>query len=115
MYDFQKLEVYQFSKTFHKDIRTLLREIPTVKYLKDQLLRASMSVMLNIAEGTGRFSKPDKRNFYIIARSSIFECVALLEILKEDMLLADEKYSIFSNSSERISKILFVLIYRLSN
>lgn len=80
MYDFQKLEVYQFSKVFHKDIRTLLKQIPANRHLKDQLLRASMSIMLNIAEGTGRFSKPDKRNFYIIARSSIFECVALLDI-----------------------------------
>jgi hypothetical protein len=32
-----------------------------------------MSIVLNIAEGSGRFSNADKRNFYIIARSSIFE------------------------------------------
>lgn len=60
MFDFQKLEVYQIAKAFHKDIRPLLKEISTDKYLNDQLLRTSMSVMLNIAEGSGRFSKPDK-------------------------------------------------------
>ncbi len=50
-----------------------------------------MSIMLNIAEGSGRFSNKDKRNFYVIARSSVFECVALLEVLKHDSVINESE------------------------
>jgi four helix bundle protein len=48
---------------------------------KDQLRRASLSIVLNIAEGSGRFTKPAKRNFYVIAKGSVYECSALFDIL----------------------------------
>jgi len=38
--------------------------------LRDQLDRVSVSIVLNIAEGAGRFSPPDKGRFYSIARGS---------------------------------------------
>jgi four helix bundle protein len=71
MFDFEKLEVYRRSKFFHIEVAKWLeseKEIP--KYLRDQLYRASFSVALNIAEGTARFTKPDKRNFLVIANGS---------------------------------------------
>jgi len=44
--------------------------------LRDQLHRASISVVLNIAGGAGRFSAPDKARFSAIARGSATECGA---------------------------------------
>ena len=49
--------------------------------LRDQLDRASASIVLNIAEGAGRMSGRDKAHFYIIARGSATECAAILDIL----------------------------------
>jgi four helix bundle protein len=69
-----------------------------------------MSIVLNIAEGTGRFTKPDKRNFYIISRGSVFECVAILEIL---LLQKNLEKSIFQKcyaDAEELSKMLYSLI-----
>ncbi|MDZ4663957.1 MAG: four helix bundle protein [Bacteroidota bacterium] len=43
--------------------------------------------MLNIAEGSSRFSKADRRNFFVIARGSVFECVAIFDFMKEEQLL----------------------------
>jgi four helix bundle protein len=74
-----------------------------------------MSVMLNIAEGSGRFGLRDKRNFYVIARSSIFECVALLEILLHDKVIDPEEYKKMYDESEVISKILYSLIVSLDS
>ena len=69
-----------------------------------------MSVLLNIAEGAGRFTKPDKRRFYWIARGSLFECVAILDFLQDEGTIGDYEYSKFYKSAEEISKMLFAMI-----
>jgi four helix bundle protein len=48
--------------------------------LADQLARASTSISLNIAEGSGRWHKKDKSHFYQIAMGSTSECAAILEL-----------------------------------
>lgn len=48
--------------------------------LRDQLLRASSSVVLNTAEGFGSSSRGIKRRHYEIARGSAIECVAILDL-----------------------------------
>lgn len=83
MWDFQKLEVYQKSKNFCREITATLGEKSFDRVTNDQLRRASFSIMLNIAEGTSRFSNKDKKNFFVVARGSAFECVAILEYLNE--------------------------------
>ena len=47
--------------------------------LADQLRRASVSILLNIAEGAGKVTLPDKRKHYAIARGSALECCAILD------------------------------------
>jgi four helix bundle protein len=69
-----------------------------------------MSIVLNIAEGSGRFTKPDKRNFYIIARGSVFETVAILELLLDQNSLDSPTQQKFYLQAEELSKMLFALI-----
>ena len=49
-------------------------------HLRDQMLRASSSVALNLAEGSGKPSPKDKKRFYSIALGSLRECQAILKI-----------------------------------
>lgn len=70
MFDFEKLDVYQKAKTFNKSVTNFLKVSKLDRVTNDQLRRAAFSIMLNIAEGSGRFTKADKRNFYVIARGS---------------------------------------------
>ncbi|MFT5823292.1 MAG: four helix bundle protein [Crocinitomix sp.] len=74
MFDFEKLDVYVKSKTYNKPITAFLLSKKLDRVTNHQLRRASFSIMLNVAEGSGRFTKPDKKHFYVIARGSVFEC-----------------------------------------
>lgn len=113
MFDFEKLEVYQKSKVFHQQIGNYLSQTKLSSSERDQLKRASMSIVLNIAEGSGRFTKPDKRNFYIIARGSVFESVAILELLLEQNTIDEQQHQKFYLQAEELSKMLFALIKNL--
>jgi four helix bundle protein len=69
--------------------------------------------MLNIAEGTSRFSNKDRKNFFVVARGSAFECVAILEYLLETKEITQEVFVETENKLEEISKMLFGLIKNL--
>ena len=74
--------------------------------LRDQLLRASSSVVLNTAEGFGSASRGVKRRHYEIARGSAMECVAILDLtvalgLQDDVAVARSR---FAKGSRRETK-----------
>lgn len=49
---------------------------------KDQLLRASQAIPLNIAEGNGKATEGDRRRYFEIARGSALECAAAQDVLE---------------------------------
>src|SRR4051812_25728988 len=49
--------------------------------MRDQLERASLSVVLNLAEGAGKPKRPDKKRFYAMAYGSVRECQAILRLM----------------------------------
>lgn len=114
MFDFEKLDVYKKAKIFNSEIRAFIKISKLDPTTKDQLRRASFSIELNIAEGSGRFSKADRRNFYVVSRSSVFECIAILEVLRDENSLQQNQYTTLYSKGEEISKMLFSLITRLS-
>jgi four helix bundle protein len=113
MWDFQKLEVYQKSKNFCKIITAALIENSFDKVTNDQLRRASFSIMLNIAEGTSRFSNKDRKNFFVVARGSAFECEAIIEYLVETQEIDQETFADYEITLDEISRMLFGLIKKL--
>ena len=113
MFDFEKLDVYKKAKIFNSGLREFIKNTKLDNSTRDQLRRASFSVVLNLAEGSGRFTHPDRRNFCIIARSSIFECVAILDVLKDESIIEENMFRGFYNEAEGLSKILFTMIRNL--
>ena len=71
--------------------------------MKDQLKRASLCVVLNIAEGVGRVSKADKKHFYTMARGSVFECVSMVKVLFDLKILNKSQYDQFYSGYEDIA------------
>jgi four helix bundle protein len=116
MFDFENLEVYKKAKSFNSIVgKTLLAMSSMDGVTRNQLRRASLSIVLNIAEGTSRFSKPDRKNFCIIARGSVFECVAVFDILKDNEQISLDEFNRLYVQAEEISKMLFAMIKNLEN
>lgn len=78
--DASKLQVYHVALELHALASTLVANLNRI--VRDQLERASLSVVLNIAEAGGRRSRRDKARYYAIARGSATEVAALLDILE---------------------------------
>lgn len=60
MFDFKKLIVYSKAKAFCLDSKSILNLSNADKVTCDQFRRASFSIMLNISEGSSRFTKKGK-------------------------------------------------------
>jgi four helix bundle protein len=113
---FEKLLVYQKAVTFADSVCTLTRGFPRgYFFLADQLNRAALSIAANIAEGNGRFTKPDRRNFFGIARGSVQECVPLLELAARQRLLSAEGHCQLKADLEEIARMLSGLIRGLEH
>ena len=108
---FEKLNVYQNAVAFADAVCALTRGFPRgYFFLADQLNRAALSIAANIAEGNGRFTKADRRNFFGIARGSVQECVPLLELASRQKLLESSHHQQMKAALEGIARMLSGLI-----
>lgn len=84
-FEFQNWPVYERALDFVAQAYRVCAALPkdSATGLRDQLRRASHSIPLNIAEGCSRYTARDKANFFRIARGSVFECVAILDVAKK--------------------------------
>jgi four helix bundle protein len=110
-FTFEKLLVYQKSVDFADAVCGHTESFTRgYGFLVDQLNRAAVSVAANIAEGNGRFTKPDRKNFFGIARGSVQECVPLLELARRRKLLSEDSHVQLIANLEEISRMLSGLI-----
>jgi four helix bundle protein len=78
-------------------------------HLADQLTRASIAIVLNIAEGAGKFSKPDKRRYYLSAVGSATESAAILDVCHRLKLLDDDTHRSGKETLDRVVAMLVKL------
>jgi four helix bundle protein len=94
---------YQLAKEHFQ----LCRRLRLPSFLYEQLLRASSSVVLNLAEGSGKRTPNDQKRFYAIAYGSLLECRAVLE-------LCEKTDSEAMKVNDHLGAMLFKLMSRLS-
>lgn len=75
------MKVYQRSLDFVEFTNKIFTHNSYRIDVYNQLERASASIPLNIAEGTGKYTPKDKCRYYDIARGSALECAACLDTL----------------------------------
>jgi len=110
MFDFEKLDVYQIVKSQNLKVLSILQTNKLIDpYLMDQWKRASLSILLNLAEGMGRMAESDKRNFLTIARGSVYESVAILGLLNDLKIINEKEYTDLYNGYESCSKMLLAM------
>src|SRR5882724_3686137 len=80
-FDHENLRVYQDALRFVAFADIILAGLPAKFAARDQLDRASTSIVLNIAEGNGKRSRVDRCRYLDIARGSALECAACLDVL----------------------------------
>jgi four helix bundle protein len=105
-FDHEKLNVYQASLAFNGWVGELLPSMEAKAAAKDQLDRAATSVLLNIAEGNGKFSKRDRARFFDIARGSALEAAASLDVLVSRKLITNAQ---ISSAKEQLVQIVNML------
>ena len=115
MFDFEKLQVYQVTKTQNIEVFNYLYKHPDLnvdfaKTWKD----SSMGSLLNLAESTSRMTHPEKKHYLTLARGNINSCVAMIELGKELGWLDHEQFQSFYSRYEQMSKMLLGMIRSFS-
>ncbi len=114
MFSYENLEVYKKAKDFYSSVFKYLKSNKGLPpYVKNQLGRAALSIMLNIAEGSGRFTDSDRKHFYVMARSSAFECAAIISAMIEEEEILPAMGEEMKSALENISRGLFAMIKNL--
>jgi four helix bundle protein len=113
-FDHEKLDVYREAISFCGWVGKFLTTISAKAAAKDQLNRASTSILLNIAEGNGKFSPSDRFHFFEIGRGSALECAAALDVLVARELATPEQITPAKENLVRIVEMLVGLLRKFS-
>jgi four helix bundle protein len=111
-FDFEKLKVYEMGLEFVRKIFNITKELARDYQfsLGEQLRRAALSIVNNIAEGSGKISKKEKAKFYRISLDSARECIPMLTILNKEKLISEVDCNKLRESCIHICNMLGKLI-----
>jgi len=108
----QKLDIYLSTKDFVLACYKLSNALPQEEKfgMISQIRRAALSVHLNIAEGCSRKSEVERKRYYEIARGSLIEIDAALDIAKELRYLDEQSIQPLGDQMVKCFKMLTGLI-----
>jgi len=105
---FLNWEVYKDSRRLFSKILKLVNGLPR-EYrfeLGSQVIRSSFSIILNIAEGSGKVSDRELNRFIEISLGSVNETLAALDVFRENQLITLEEFNEFYEALSSISSQL---------
>jgi four helix bundle protein len=116
MGDFKKLRVWKEAQEFVVLSNNAIKKLPSHErfLLADQWRRASYSVPLNIAEGTGRKGSREFCRYLGIALGSLHELEAILELVESLAYLPQEEIGIMKAKRADCARMVYGLIQRFS-
>ena len=111
---FEGLRVWQQSRTFVNDIYDIMEEVKDYGF-RDQIQRAAVSIMNNIAEGTESGSDAKFVNFLQISRGSCSEVRSMLYLCEDFGFCTPDKHKELHDKAQSISSGLKKLITYIEN
>lgn len=114
-FKFEQLEIWKLARQFAGQIYTITKRFPKEELfsLTSQTRRASLSVLLNIAEGADRGSDPDFARFLTIAYGSLHEVISALYIALDQKYIDKPTFDAVYIQSTTLSKKIYSLIQYL--
>jgi len=92
---FLEWKVYKESKELFKLILKIVKKLPK-EYrfeLGSQLIRSAFSIILNIAEGSGKDSDKELNRFIDISLGSLYEVLAGVDVLRDIKLITNDEFN----------------------
>ena len=117
MITFEQLEAWREAKVLAVEIYKLGRVKPlaTDFSLRDQIQRAGVSVMSNIAEGYERLHLLEKRQFYNVARASCGELRSQLHLLRDLEFISEKQFETLFEQANRVGRLTSGLLRSLES
>ena len=105
---YKELECYIQARLLRMYISELAKKIPQHEkfLLTAQIIDSSRSVTRNIAEGYGRYTYTDTRNFFIISRGSVTETMEHLSTANDEKYITEEELKTGEQKCELVFKLI---------
>ncbi|HMK02978.1 MAG TPA: four helix bundle protein [Ferruginibacter sp.] len=105
---YKDLECYIKARELRIFISALVKNFPAQEkfLLASQIIDCSRSISRNIAEGYGRYTYNDTRNFFIIARGSVTETMEQLTTAFDEKYISEEKLKVGEEKCEVVFKLI---------
>jgi len=112
---YRKFRIYQEAIEFHRLIVILTKKFSKeYEYLRNQIRRSSLSVVLNIAEGSAKNSDKDFRRYLKISIGSINESMAGCEVALLEKLINKEEFLKVERMAENLTNQIGSFIKKLN-
>ncbi|MBM3439873.1 MAG: four helix bundle protein [Bacteroidetes bacterium] len=105
---YKDLECYKEARQLRIFISELVKKFPKDEkfLLSTQIIDASRSFSSNIAEGYGRYTFTETRNFFIIARGSTTETMEHLCAAYDEKYITEQELKIGESKCELVFKLI---------
>jgi len=117
-FGYEDLDVWNRAIDFAVEVIGVVENISTDRKhyrLLEQIEGSSASILMNIAERKGRFSRKEFVQYLYISRGSLYETMILLEIFRREKWISDKCYSQLETRGKEIASMLKGLINSIAN
>ena len=112
---FRDFFIYREARDFRRVVRGILKQFPSSEQFKliDQIDRSTLSIILNIAEGSAKNSDKDFARFLVMSIASVNEVIAGFDASFDDGLIAIDQLHIIEIHAENLARQIGSFIQRL--
>ena len=108
MSDYRNLEVWKKGRALTAEVYRVTAQFPRSEMfgVTSQMRRAALSIVLNVAEGTGRWTARDQASFIVTASASAHELEAVLYLAEDLRYITTEESASLRKRTNEVGRML---------